>query len=327
MGRRNKKGVPVNGWAIVDKPQGLTSTQVVGKLRRFFNAQKVGHAGTLDPLATGILPVAFGEATKTISFTMDAEKRYRFTAHWGEARDTEDAEGAVTDTSDSRPTRQTILAALPTFLGVIDQVPPRYSAIKIDGERAYDLARDGEVVEMKSRQVEIFEFELVDIPDPDHAVFEITCGKGTYVRSLVRDLAQKLGTFGHVSALRRLAVGGFDESCAKPLETWEELGHIPPASQHLLPVETSLDDIPALAITGVDASRLRNGQAVLVRPGTIRVLDGVEFSLDAGVDETVLCSHKGDPVAICHFRRGELQPTRVFNLNPERGPDVDYTRA
>ncbi len=327
MGRRNKKGSPISGWAIVDKPQGLTSTQVVGKLRRFFNAQKVGHAGTLDPLATGILPIAFGEATKTIPFTVDAEKQYRFTALWGEARDTDDAEGDVTETSDVRPTRQAILEALPQFIGTISQVPPQFSAIKINGERAYDLARSGEVVELTSREVEIFAFALIDIPDADHASFEISCGKGTYVRSLVRDLAQKLGTFGHVSALRRLAVGGFDETCAKPLDIWEELGHIPPASQHLLPVETALDDIPALAITSVDASRLRNGQAVLAKPGTIRVLDGVEFSLDAGVDETVLCCHKGDPVAICHFRRGELQPTRVFNFSPEGNPDVDYART
>ncbi len=327
MGRRNKRGKPVNGWAIVDKPAGLTSTQVVGKMRRAFDAQKVGHAGTLDPLATGILPIAFGEATKTIPYIVEAEKVYRFTACWGEARDTDDAEGDVVETSDARPGEEAIRAALGQFIGVITQVPPKFSAIKINGERAYDLARAGEEVEIKSREVEVFEFDLLEIPDPDHAIFEIECGKGTYVRSLVRDLAQKLGTFGHVSALRRLAVGGFDESCSHPLDKWIELGHIPPASEHLMPIETALDDIPALAITGSDATRLRHGQAVLVRPGTIRVLGGVEFSLDAGADETVFCSHKGDPVAICHFRRGELQPAKVFNFSPERGPDVDYSRA
>jgi len=326
MGRRRKKGLPVSGWAIVDKPEGMTSTQVVGKMRWTFDAQKAGHAGTLDPLATGILPIAFGEATKTIPFIMDAEKVYRFTAHWGEARDTDDAEGDVIATSDARPTQEQILAALPGFTGVICQVPPKFSAIKINGERAYDLARSGEEVELKSREVEIFDFQLVEIPDTDHAIFEIECAKGTYVRSLVRDLAEKLGTFGHVSALRRLAVGPFDESCALGLDKWIELSHIPPALEHLMPIDTALDDIPAVAVTGKDAIRLRHGQAVLARPGTIQVLDGSELSLGAGADETVYCSHKGDPVAICRFRHGEFQPVKVFNLNPERGPDVDYAR-
>ncbi len=326
MGRRRKKGRPVSGWAVVDKPAGLTSTQVVGKLRWAFDAQKAGHAGTLDPLATGILPIAFGEATKTIPFIMDAEKVYRFTARWGEARDTDDAEGAVTATSDVRPTREAILGALPAFTGAISQVPPKFSAVKVDGERAYDLARDGEKPQLAPREVEIYKFALLDQPDPGHAVFEIECSKGTYVRALVRDLAQKLGTFGHVTALRRLAVGPFDESCARGLDNWIELSHIPPASEHLMPIETALDDIPALAVTGKDASRLRHGQAVLARPGLIQVLDGTEFSLGAGADETVFCSCKGDPVAICHLRRGELQPVKVFNLSPEGDPDVDNAR-
>jgi len=326
MGRRRKKGQPISGWAIVDKPVGMTSTQVVGKMRWTFDAQKAGHAGTLDPLATGILPIAFGEATKTIPYIMDAEKVYRFTAHWGEARDTDDAEGDVIATSDVRPSREDILAALPAFTGVISQVPPKFSAIKVDGERAYDLARDGEEVELKAREVEIFDFALVEIPDGDHATFEIECSKGTYVRSLVRDLAQKLGTFGYVSALRRTAVGPFDESCALPLDKWIELSHIPPASEHLMPIDTALDDIPAVAVTGNDAARLRHGQAVLARPGTIQVLDGSDLSLGAGADETVFCSCKGEPVAICRFRQGEFHPVKVFNLNPERGPDVDYAR-
>ena len=327
MGRRRKKGQHISGWAVVDKPAGMTSTQVVGKMRWTFDAQKAGHAGTLDPLATGILPIAFGEATKTIPFIMDAEKVYRFTAKWGEARDTDDAEGHVTETSEVRPTREEILAALPGFTGVVSQVPPKYSAIKVDGERAYDLARAGEDVELKSREVEIYEFELVEMADEDHATFEIECSKGTYVRSLVRDLAQKLGTFGYVSALRRLAVGPFDESCAHPLDKWIELSHIPPASEQLMPVETALDDIPAVAITGSDATRLRHGQAVLVRPGTIQVLGGSELSPGAGADETVFCSHKGEPVAICRFRQGQLQPAKVFNFSPERGSDVDHART
>lgn len=327
MGRRRKKGKPISGWAVVDKPSGMTSTQVVGKLRWAFDAQKAGHAGTLDPLATGILPIAFGEATKTIPFIMDAEKVYRFTAHWGEARNTDDAEGEVTATSDKRPSREEIEAALPKFTGVISQVPPQFSAIKVNGERAYDLARDGEEVELKAREVEIYEIELIEMPDADHATFEIECSKGTYVRSLVRDLAQELGTFGHVSALRRLAVGPFDENLAKPLESWVELSHIPPASEHLMPIETALDDIPALAITGNDAARLRHGQPVLVRPGTVRVLNEAEFSLGPEADETVLASSKGDPVAICHLVHGELRPVKVFNLSSERNPDVDFANA
>ncbi len=207
MGKK-KKGNPVNGWVILDKPQGITSTQAVATVRRIFDAQKAGHAGTLDPMATGVLAIALGEATKTVPFVQDAHKVYRFTAAWGEARDTDDAEGQVTATSDVRPTRDAILALLPRFTGPLTQVPPAYSAIKVDGARAYDLAREGEVVELAARTVQVDQARLLAMPDPDHAEFEILCGKGTYVRSWVRDIALALGTLGHVSALRRVSIGG-----------------------------------------------------------------------------------------------------------------------
>jgi tRNA pseudouridine55 synthase len=311
---RRKKGKPINGWAIVDKPLEITSTQVVGKLKRAFDAQKVGHGGTLDPLATGLLPVAFGEATKTVPFVMDGLKTYRFTAHWGEARDTDDREGDVIATSAVRPSEDALDKALDGFLGDIEQVPPRYSAIKVQGERAYDLARAGETVELKKRWVWVEEIALVDIPDADHAVLSVTCGKGFYIRSFVRDLAEALGTVGHVSELRRTGVGPFTEADALPLDKWLELSHSAPASEVLLPVETALDDIPALAVTAPDASRLKRGQGILVRgqPNWVRE-PGMSPDVD-GSDATVLASFKGQPIALCSFHGMELRPTRVFNL-------------
>ncbi|MEO0960880.1 MAG: tRNA pseudouridine(55) synthase TruB [Pseudomonadota bacterium] len=318
MGRR-KKGLPVSGWVVVDKPLGPTSTHVVSKVRRAFNAQKAGHAGTLDPLGSGILPVALGEATKTVPYLVDATKEYRFAVHWGEQRDTDDREGNVTATSDVRPTKDAILAALPGYVGEISQIPPKYSAIKVNGERAYDLARDGEEVELKARTVEIHDLKLVDQPSDDEAVFEMTCGKGTYVRSLARDLAQDLGTFGHVAMLRRLRVGPFSEEDAVALETITEspaqiavekaddLSNSPPApdpkAPFLLPLETALDDIPALAVSGNDAARLKQGQAVLSRGRDAPIVKG-----------TICAMLHGQPVALCEARQGELHPTRVFNL-------------
>jgi len=318
MGRR-KKGLPISGWVVVDKPVGPTSTHVVSKVRRAFNAQKAGHAGTLDPLGSGILPVALGEATKTVPYLVDATKDYRFAVRWGEQRATDDREGEVTATSDVRPTRDAILAALPAYVGEISQIPPRFSAIKVNGERAYDLARDGEEVELKARTVEILDLRLVDQPSDDEAVFEMTCGKGTYVRSLARDLAQDLGTFGHVAMLRRLRVGPFGEEDAVALEaltesapqiaveTAPDLGNSPPApdpkAPFLLPLETALDDIPALAVSGNDAARLKQGQAVLSRGRDAPIVKG-----------TVCAMLHGQPVALCEARQGELQPTRVFNL-------------
>jgi tRNA pseudouridine55 synthase len=306
---RKRKGDPVSGWLVIDKPAGVTSTQVVGKVRRLFNAAKVGHGGTLDPLATGILPIALGEATKTIPFIMDGRKRYRFTVRWGEARTTDDTEGTVSATSDRRPTEAEIQAGLPQFTGEIEQVPPAFSAIHVDGERAYDLARAGETVELSARRITIHGFRLVALDDADHATFEVCSGKGAYMRALGRDLALSLGTCGHISALRRLAVGPFDESQAISLESLVTLGHSPAAFGHLRPVETALDDIPALALTDIEANSLRSGQPV----GFIRRQDAGRVShISSG---TLVCATAGGkPVALARFEAGDLRPVRVFNL-------------
>lgn len=306
---RRKRGRVINGWLVIDKPSGVTSTQVVNRVRRAMDAQKAGHGGTLDPLATGVLPVAFGEATKTVPFIMDAEKKYRFTARWGQATDTDDSDGEITDESDARPPGEAIRAALPDMTGLLSQTPPAYSAIKIDGQRAYDLARAGERANLAPRAVEIYAAELIAVPDPDHAIFAVTCGKGTYVRAWVRDLAQKLGTVGHVCALRRCQVGAFREENAISLEMVESLGHS--AAAHLSAVETPLDDIPAVAISAQEASRLRSGQAILLRGSMTPPVSSPDETA------TVLCSiGKGKPVALCEYRAGEFKPVRVFNIHP-----------
>jgi len=312
---RKKKGNAVHGWVIVDKPEGVTSTQVVGQVRRIFDAQKAGHAGTLDPMATGVLAIALGEATKTVPYAMDSEKTYRFTARWGEGRDSDDAEGAVTETSDARPSREAIEAAIPGFVGEISQTPPIYSAIKVDGERAYDLARDGEAVELQSRNVQIHEARLLETPDADHAVFEMRCGKGTYVRAWVRDIARALGTCGHVSQLRRTAVGGFSESQSVPLETLRGFMHSPAAFEHLRPISTALDGIPALAVTGPDAVRLRSGNPILMRANLFaRITDAFSDEHDLSGLTVYLSTGEGEPVALAELAQGELRPFRVFNF-------------
>lgn len=313
MGRR-KKGQAVHGWVIVDKPGGVTSTQVVGAVKRVFDAQKAGHAGTLDPLATGVVAIALGEATKTVPYAMDALKTYRFTAHWGEARDTDDAEGTVIETSAVRPDRTAIEAMIPRFTGELVQVPPAYSAIKVQGERAYDLARDGEVVTLEPRTVEVLEARLVSQPDPDHAVFEILCGKGTYVRAWVRDMARALGTVGHVSQLRRTSIGGFSEKDAIPLETLRGFMHSPAAFEHLRPLSTALDGIPALAVTGPDAVRLRSGNPVLVRASLFARLTEEAHDDDLQGLTVYLTGGDGEPVALAELAGGELRPFRVFNF-------------
>jgi tRNA pseudouridine55 synthase len=304
--KRDKRDV--HGWVVLDKPVGMTSTHAVSVVKRLFSAKRCGHAGTLDPLASGALPIALGEATKTVPFVMDGRKLYRFTIRWGEERDTDDAEGRTVSISKERPSPEAVHALLPSYIGLIQQIPPRYSAIKIEGERAYDLARDGEQVELAPRPVEIGRLELVDIPDPDHAVLEAECGKGTYVRSLARDLGRALGCFGHVSALRRAAVGSFGEETMILLEQLEALCHRAASGEGsladaLMPVETALDDIPALAVSLADAARLQRGQAVLLRGRDAPNFRG-----------TVYVTVSGQLLALAELDRGEIVPKRVFNI-------------
>jgi len=311
---KKKKGDAVHGWVVLDQPSGITSTQAVAQVRRIFNAQKAGHAGTLDPLATGILAIALGEATKTVPFAQDAAKIYRFTATWGESRDSDDSEGKVTATSDMRPTQAAIEAMLPSFTGALTQVPPAYSAIKVQGERAYDLAREGKEPDLQPRPVMVHEARLVEA-ETGQAVFEILCGKGTYVRSWVRDIARALGTLGYVSQLRRTRIGGFLEKDAVGLETLTPLLHSPAAFAYLKPISTALDGIPALAVTGSDAARIRSGNPILIRANLFaRMKDG--FADDGGLQgQTVfLTEEAGAPVALAEIAEGELRPFRVFQL-------------
>ncbi|MEA2853327.1 MAG: tRNA pseudouridine55 synthase [Rhodospirillaceae bacterium] len=299
---RRKSGDKVDGWVILDKPVGLGSTPAVSRVRRLFGAQKAGHGGTLDPLASGVLPIALGEATKTVPFVMDGRKEYHFTLRFGQARSTEDAEGEVTATSDLRPTDEAIRGALAAFVGEVEQVPPAFSALKIEGKRAYDLARAGEPVALKPRRVLIERLELLGRPDADHADFVVSCGKGTYIRSLGRDLALSLGTVGYLSALRRTAVGPFREEAAISLPKLEALGHIPALLGALAPVATALDDIPALALTEAQADRLRQGQPVLL-------------TRDAPPSGALLRAETGSRlVALVRSDGASLQPVRVFNL-------------
>ena len=308
MGRK-RRGTPIHGWLVIDKPKGLTSNAVVGRVKRITNAAKIGHGGTLDPLATGLLPLALGEATKTVSYVMDGAKEYRFTIRWGEARTTDDAEGTVTETSVIRPAEAQILAVLDDFIGDIEQVPPAFSAIKIKGERAYKLARADRPPEMKPRTIRIQALKLRDMPDADHASFHVVSGKGAYIRALARDMALALGTFGHISDLRRVAVGPFKEKDAISLDKLESLGHSAPLSEHLLPVETVLDDIPALALTETEARRLRRGQAVPVLP----VANRSPFK-NIGQGDVVCAMAEGRLVALAKIKGGEIRPFRVMNF-------------
>ena len=307
---RRKKGDAISGWVNLDKPYDFGSTQAVGRVRRIFNAQKAGHAGTLDPLATGILPIALGEATKTVSFLMDADKAYRFTIEWGRTTASFDREGATTATSDVRPTPEQVAAVLPEFIGDILQVPPAFSAVKVDGERAYDLARAGETVELKAREISIYSARVVDAPDADHVEIAVECGKGTYVRAIVRDIAERLGACAHVSALRRTRVGPFDEDSAITLELLEDLGHKARCSEALLPVETALDDIPELAVTAEDAFKLKQGRPIVLVP---RQVEALKARLSPGT-RTVSAMEGGSIVALCEMRAGKLEPSRVFHL-------------
>jgi tRNA pseudouridine55 synthase len=311
---RRRKGEAISGWICLDKPLDLGSTQAVGRVRRAFGAQKAGHAGTLDPLATGILPIALGEATKTVPFLMDADKAYRFTVQWGVETASFDREGAVTAVSDVRPSREAIAEVLRAFIGEIDQIPPDFSAVKVDGQRAYDLAREGVAMDLKSRRVVIHDARLAPptddaSADSDATDIEIECGKGVYVRALVRDLAAALGTRAHVGALRRTRVGPFGEASATGLEVLEEMCHRGAALEVLLPVETALDDIPELAVTTEDAFRLTQGRSVVLLPRQVETLKAVLTA-----SRCVSARHGTRIVALCEMRAGRLNPTRVFNL-------------
>ena len=300
MGRR--KGRAISGWIIIDKPAGPTSTAVVNKVRWALNAAKAGHAGTLDPAATGVLAVALGEATKTVPYITDALKCYRFTVRLGQATNTDDAEGEVIDTSDSRPTDDNIIAALPAFRGEIMQVPPKFSAVKIDGERAYALARDDEEFEIAARPLWVESLDLIERPDADTVVLEMVCGKGGYVRSIARDLGQALGCLGHVVTLRRTWSGPFDADNGISMEQVEELAHTPALDDYLQPLEIGLADLEQARCAAGAATRLKNGNPASV------ICPHAEFG------ETVWASDNGQPVAIGTYMGGELHPTRVFNL-------------
>ena len=302
-----KKGRDVHGWLVLDKGVGQTSTQAVGAVKRLFDAKKAGHAGTLDPLATGILPIALGEATKTVPYVVGGQKAYRFTVKWGEERDTDDADGKVTSTSPDRPAKAAIEEVAKRFVGEILQTPPKFSAIKIEGQRAYDLARGGETVELEARPVVIERLEMVDMPDAGTSVFEAECGKGTYVRSLARDMGRLLGCLGHVSQLRRTRVGPFEEAEAVPLARLEEIVAGPEGQAGLKavlkPVAAALEGLPQLAVSSSDAARLKRGQGVLIRGRDAPILTGEIFAIS-----------KGELVAVGQVMEGELRPTRVFNL-------------
>jgi len=305
---RKKRGRAIDGWLVIDKPGGMTSTDVVNKVRRRFDAQKAGHGGTLDPLATGVLPLAFGAATKTVPYVMDGTKLYRFTLAIGEARDTDDADGAVVATSDVRPTNAQFEAALPAFRGDIMQVPPVYSAIKVAGERAYDMAREGRAPELPPRPARVDRFELIERPSPEIAVFEVESGKGVYMRSLARDLAIACGTVGHVAALRRLRVGPFMVAQAITLDNLLTEEDSQPASPDLLlPVATALADIPALALTQAEAADLLHGQAISLITLMGRIPGGADP--DGG---TVRAMAGSRVLGLCRLEDGMLKPERIL---------------
>lgn len=308
MSRRKPRGRPLDGWLIIDKPPGLTSTDVVNRVRRGFDAQKAGHGGTLDPLATGVLPIAFGAATKTVPYVMDGTKLYRFTLRFGESRDTDDADGQVTATSAERPSDAEIEAALPRFRGNIMQVPPSFSAIKVEGERAYDMAREGRAPVLEARPARVDRFDLIERVDTDTAVFEVQSGKGVYMRSLARDLAAACGTVGHVAALRRLRVGPFTEVQSIALDKVAGPDHTAPASPDLLlPVATALADIPALALTDAEASGLKHGQAISLVTLMGRIPGSA--SPDGGLARAMAGSRV---LGLCRLEDGWLKPERML---------------
>ncbi|MCD1619709.1 tRNA pseudouridine(55) synthase TruB [Salipiger marinus] len=300
MGR--KKGRDISGWLVVDKPAGMTSTSVVNKVRWALDAKKAGHAGTLDPEATGVLAVALGEATKTVPWITDALKAYRFTVRLGQRTNTDDAEGEILDTSDLRPTDAQIKEALHGFVGEIQQVPPQFSAVRVDGERAYKRARDGETMDLVARPLWVEELLLVDRPDADHVELDMVCGKGGYVRSIARDLGEVLGCHGHVLKLRRIWSGPFEASDGLSIDQIDALAKSPELDAHLLPLETGLADLPELRCTAEGAARLRNGNPGMVIPS------------EAEYGDEAWASFEGRAVAVGVYKGGELHPSRVFLL-------------
>ena len=299
---RTRKGRDISGWLVIDKPAGLTSTAVVNKVRWAMQAKKAGHAGTLDPEATGVLAVALGEATKTVPYITDALKAYRFTVRLGQATNTDDTEGEVISTSDQRPTDAQIKQALGSFVGDIMQVPPKFSAVKIDGQRAYKLARDGEDVEIAARPLWVEELVMTDRDDDDHVTLEMICGKGGYVRSIARDLGQSLGCFGHVRDLRRIWSGPFDAADGLTLEQIDHMAHSPDLDAHVRPISDGLVDLPEVRATAEGAARMRNGNPGMVLTSDVEYGDECWASLD------------GAPIAVGRYKSGELHPARVFNL-------------
>jgi tRNA pseudouridine55 synthase len=299
---RTRKGRDISGWLVIDKPAGLTSTAVVNKVRWAMQAKKAGHAGTLDPEATGVLAVALGEATKTVPYITDALKAYRFTVRLGQATNTDDTEGEVISTSDQRPTDAQIKQVLGSFVGDIMQVPPKFSAVKIDGQRAYKLARDGENVEIAARPLWVEELVMTDRNDDDHVTLEMICGKGGYVRSIARDLGQSLGCFGHVRDLRRIWSGPFDAADGLTLEQIDHMAHSPDLDAHVRPISDGLVDLPEVRATAEGAARMRNGNPGMVLTSDVEYGDECWASLD------------GAPIAVGRYKSGELHPARVFNL-------------
>ncbi|WP_135506668.1 tRNA pseudouridine(55) synthase TruB [Roseovarius aestuariivivens] len=301
---RKRKGRDISGWLVIDKPAGITSTAVVNKVRWALRAKKAGHAGTLDPEATGVLAVALGEATKTVPYITDALKAYRFTVRLGQSTNTDDAEGEVIATSPARPEDEDIKAALGRFVGDIQQVPPKFSAVKIDGERAYKRARDGEEFDVEARPLWVEELVLIDRPDPDHVELEMICGKGGYVRSIARDLGEALGCHGHVVTLRRIWSGPFEVESALSIDEIESLAQDPALDAHVLPLEQGLADLPRVDCADVAAAQLRNGN-----PGPV-------IASDVAYGEECWAAHQGRAVAVGRYKGGELHPSRVFNTAP-----------
>ena len=306
MSKPRRERLKVDGWIVLDKPVGVTSTHALSIVKRLTKADKAGHAGTLDPLASGILPLAFGEATKTVPYVMDGEKAYRFTVTWGAETNTDDSDGEIVNSSAERPDAAAIEAILPRFMGLIMQTPPQFSALKIQGERAYDLARDGEVVKLEPREVEITSLRLI-ASTKDAATFEAECGKGTYVRALARDFGRMLGCLGHITALRRTRVGPFAEEEAVTLAELQAAGEAGPQSPDLKalvqPVERALSSLPAIAIGQHEAQRLRNGQSVILRGRDAPIVLGQAYA-----------THHGRLVALVEGEAGELRPKRAFHL-------------